>query len=673
MNKITYRVLGIFLAIALTLGNIINAQALPQAPASQNTNNANNPFLTLDNIATNDLALQTTGPRMLIPLYIYPSSNAWANVINANVYQNIDVIVNPANGVSISPITAYANGISQLRSGNVGVYGYVYTGWGTRALTAVKAEVDNWQLWYGVDGIFVDETSNSSSQVAYYTELWNYVLAKGMKVILNPGSGTIEPYAAISDSIVIYENTSTVNLSTPAWNTGYPASKFSALQYSANIDQMRAFVANAKTQNIGYIYVTDDIAPNPWDALPAYLAEEAALLAGSSPNPVTSTPTPTITQTAAPSLTSTPATGISATNPCIGAPAPAKWEHVVVLMLENKNYPTVMNSSVAPYSQAINAECGASPNQWNDGDYKVDGSLDARYNSKPNYAVLTSGLPASVTGILDNTYATQTTADSIFTQMLAAGVSFKNYYDGPAGGCGIRFSGDYHDPIRYYSNLSSVCNDHDVPISTFMSDVNSGNLPQFSMILPSNLNNMHDNTDASIAAGDAWVSSFLPPLLNSSEYSKGTMAIFVIWEENIPVSNVLIAPSISAGARLSPPAGNPISHYSALRTWQEMLSLPYLGFSSQAPSFMPFFGSTNLPPTQVPTVTTVTATPTLTPSPVTSPTPTVLPSTPTPTSVPPTQPGTDTPSPIPPTATETQPAPTETITPVPTDSTTPTP
>jgi phospholipase C len=222
-----------------------------------------------------------------------------------------------------------------------------------------------------------------------------------------------------------------------------------------------------------------------------------------------------------------------------------------------------------------------------DADYKVDGSQDGEYNSKPSYATLTNGLSPSAHGLVDDTYTTQTKVDNIYNQLNLAGKSFKDYYDDKAGGCGVKFNGAYHDPIRYYTNVASVCDQHDVPLSTFMDDVNSGNLPAFSMILPGNDHNMHDN---SIASGDAYAQTILDPLLNSNAYAKGDIAVFFLWDEDTPIPNVLLAPSIAAGLTVPVLSGNPISHFSALRTWEEMLNLPLLGDTGQAPSLLSFYG-----------------------------------------------------------------------------------
>lgn len=305
------------------------------------------------------------------------------------------------------------------------------------------------------------------------------------------------------------------------------------------------------------------------------------LSACGAPTPV-STPTPTIVPTNTP-------IPVDAARPCIGSPAPAQWQHIVVLIFENKTYDQVIGP--APYITSLANKC-ATASDWKDANYKVDGSTDGKYVSKPNYATLTNGLSPSVHGLVADTYSTTTNVDNIYNQLNLAGLTFKDYYEAEAGGCKVRFSGDYHDPIRYYTNVASICDAHDVPLSTFMTDLNSGNLPAFSVLLPNNQHSMHSN---SVNTGDAYAQTILDPLLNSPAYAKGDLAIFFVWDENTPIPNVLLAPSVVAGTKITVPAGNPVSHFSALRTWEEMLGLPLLGDTKLAPSLLPFFGGDRLP------------------------------------------------------------------------------
>lgn len=237
-------------------------------------------FLTLYFIIPSlTLAQSQPTTRMLIPLYIYPSVTAYAPVVNANTYRNIDVILNPYNGPSTTIKNNYTNAIVQLRTGGVGIYGYIYTGWGARSMSLVKTDIDNWKSWYNPDGIFIDEVATTSSVLPYYSDLYQYITSKGMKVILNPGTTTTEPYISVADSNCIYESDPSKPLAVPTWSTKYPSSELCILQYAASITQMRNTVSFAKSNNVGYVYVTDATF-SYWSSLPAYLAEEASLLSG---------------------------------------------------------------------------------------------------------------------------------------------------------------------------------------------------------------------------------------------------------------------------------------------------------------------------------------------------------------------------------------------------------
>ncbi len=360
------------------------------------------------------------------------------------------------------------------------------------------------------------------------------------------------------------------------------------------------------------------------------------------------------------------ASDASSTTPCVGSSAPSTWKHVVLIMFENQSYSNVIGSADAPYISSLASKCATSKN-WKDSNYKVDGTSDGSYVSKPSYATLTNGLSPSVHGLKDDTYSTKTSADNIYNQLRLKGKNGKNYFSWSGTGCSATGSGDYHDAIRYYSNIDSTyCNSHDLNISQFMTDVNNGNLPEFSMVLPTNCQNMHSCSSVSnvVQNGDNWIKNFLPQLLDSQQYKSGDTAIFYVWDEDSPIPNVMISPSVAPGSsfetngKLSadvtatattlqlssslirigfPTSGqfnvkvgseemtvtggqnsdtwtvtrgvngtaaathkandpvysvtniNPISHFAALRTWEEMLGLPLIGDTAKAPSLLSVF------------------------------------------------------------------------------------
>ena len=80
---------------------------------------------------------------------------------------------------------------------------------------------------------------------------------------------------ALVDAVVIEENTGSAVATWAAqgWVATYPPEKFWLLAYSTDVALLSGTLAVARANNIGLVYVTDDVEPNPWDALPSYLDE----------------------------------------------------------------------------------------------------------------------------------------------------------------------------------------------------------------------------------------------------------------------------------------------------------------------------------------------------------------------------------------------------------------
>jgi hypothetical protein len=98
--------------------------------------------------------------------------------------------------------------------------------------------------------------------------------------------------------------------------------------------------------------------------------------------------------------------------------------------------------------------------------------------------------------------------------------------------------------------------------------------------------------DCSVATGDAWLAKTVRALVASPAYQRGTMALFVTFDEgedsgsnqcthntadsgcHVPI--FVVSPSTPEGAR----SATLFNHYSLLRTTEEMLGLPsVLGYA----------------------------------------------------------------------------------------------
>ena len=229
--------------------------------------------------------------KILIPLYSYPThynpkSYTWPLVAAAEKKVPITVIINPNNGPGNgSPNQDYLQGIKDLRAAGVTILGYVFTKYGARSITKVKADIDIYNSYYDVNGIFLDEAASGINKLNYYQQLYKYIKAKSKlrTVILNQGTHTDESYLTrpAADNIIIFENFSKnwQGYQTDSYLNKHESKRFSTLIHTVpDVATMKSHIDRALARNVGYIYITDDSPDNPdkdpWNSLPSYWQEE---------------------------------------------------------------------------------------------------------------------------------------------------------------------------------------------------------------------------------------------------------------------------------------------------------------------------------------------------------------------------------------------------------------
>lgn len=180
--------------------------------------------------------------------------------------------INPASGPGTTISGSYVTQVGKAKAAGVPVFGYVHTKYGTRPVAEVKADADKYVTWYGVAGIFVDTTSNKLADLAYYADLCNYLRSKGLKLVLNPGTQTLEPYVGLADHLMVFEGTAANYRArvAPTWEASYDRNRFWHCVHTCTVAEMPALVALAKSRNCGLFYATDDVMTNPYDTLPTY-------------------------------------------------------------------------------------------------------------------------------------------------------------------------------------------------------------------------------------------------------------------------------------------------------------------------------------------------------------------------------------------------------------------
>lgn len=217
-----------------------------------------------------------------MPLYSDPSDPAWKAIVAAKqAHPSVVVraIINPNSGPGASKDPAYSAGIATLDAAGIVVLAYVATTYGKKATAAAEGEIDTYHGWYpALKGIFFDEMSNTAGDEAYYKGLDQYTKSKGYTVTVgNPGTETLASFVGTVDTILIYESEGLPAVGSLGVFSGqYDRSNFGVIPYG--VPTMDApFVAGARAR-VGFIYLTDDTVPNPWDTLPTYFPSLLAAL-----------------------------------------------------------------------------------------------------------------------------------------------------------------------------------------------------------------------------------------------------------------------------------------------------------------------------------------------------------------------------------------------------------
>jgi predicted phosphodiesterase len=209
--------------------------------------------------------------RISVPAYFSPGP-IWDRAISDAPATAI-MIMNPASGSGSSFDQAYADCVAQAQAEGIKVLGYVYTQYSARDSAVVKTEIDNYTTWYNVDGIFLDEVSEDPADLAYYQDLANYIRSKpGPFIMINPGTVPDEQYMGVADVVVVFENLYSVYESATfdSWIDNYPRSRFAHFVYNTTDANFTDAWTFALSHNVGYVYITDDVLPNPWNTLPIY-------------------------------------------------------------------------------------------------------------------------------------------------------------------------------------------------------------------------------------------------------------------------------------------------------------------------------------------------------------------------------------------------------------------
>lgn len=274
---------------------------------------------------------------------------------------------------------------------------------------------------------------------------------------------------------------------------------------------------------------------------------------------------------------------------------PASSSHVVVVLLENASYSEVIGSSSMPFLNSLANQYALATNYFAN-----------THPSLPNYFMLTAGQIVTY----DNAFSGTVSGDNIVRELNNAGRSWKVYAESLPS---VGYLGNdvppyirHHNPFVYFSDVagSPAQQQNVVPFTQFATDLGGGSLPNYSFVVPNELNDAHScpasnpacTTSDRLSTADHWLQSNIGPLLNNASFSSDGLLVIVFDEaaqSDIQnggghIAMVLAGPGVKGGYRST----SMYQHESTLRMTLKRLGVGnFPGASASAPDMGEFFTS----------------------------------------------------------------------------------
>ena len=261
------------------------------------------------------------------------------------------------------------------------------------------------------------------------------------------------------------------------------------------------------------------------------------------------------------------------------APKPSipNFDHIVLIMLENRDYQSVIGNSQMPLLNAL-----AGQNVLLSNYYAV------AHPSLPNYIALMSGATQNITNDCTGCFVKQ---PNLADEIEASGRSWKAYLEGMPSPCFVGDAGTYaqkHNPLLYFDSIrldTTRCDRSIVPLTSLDGDLAKNQLPNFSYIMPNLCNSGHD---CSAATADKWVNDLVTKLQTSPALGNNSLIIIAFDEGSdkstggccglpTPAGGQVAVVLISPSALPDMTDNTPYSHYSLLKTFLTAWNLPALG------------------------------------------------------------------------------------------------
>jgi acid phosphatase len=261
---------------------------------------------------------------------------------------------------------------------------------------------------------------------------------------------------------------------------------------------------------------------------------------------------------------------------------PPQFAHVFLVAEENTDYASVIGGSQMPYLNSLAARYGLATQYYAN-----------THPSIGNYFMLITG--QIITN--DDSYTGTVSDDNIVRRLIAAGKTWKVYAEDlpSVGYLTIADNASYmsrHNPVVF---LSDVRNDASqarnvVPFTQLATDLATGTLPDWAMIVPNRCNDAHD---CSLGTADSWLETRIAPLIADPVFQRDGLLIIVFDEsggDNTHGGGRIAWVAVSGKAKSGYQSSALYQHQSTLRLMLEGLGITsFPGAAAGAPDMTEFF------------------------------------------------------------------------------------